>query len=146
MSSYTERFTEVAELLAEISPAAYATEQNTGYVSLSDFHRAVVIIQCGALGGDVDVDIEEATDTAGTTPQAFDGGGKDTTLTNGTDDDGTTVIEIRTEELDVNDEYDCINVELTPAAQTSSIFGVQVWGLVPRHAPADTTILNAVVD
>ena len=41
---YTERFSEVHELRADINPAAHTTEQNSGYVSLAKFHRAVIII------------------------------------------------------------------------------------------------------
>lgn len=147
MSDYTERFSEQAELLAEISPAAYTTEQNTGYVSLANFHRAVIVIQCGTLTANIDVDVEEATSTAGANPQTLDNYGKDTVLYAATHSDTTTIIEVRTEELDTNDEYDCINVELNPInAQSGSIFGVQVWGLVPRYKPVATTLLAEVVD
>jgi hypothetical protein len=141
--SMTELFSETHALLAQINPASYAAEQNTGYVSLANYHRAVIIIHAGVLGGDLDVDIEEATSTAGTGAQSFDAGGKDVTVHNA-DDNLVHVIEINADELDITDGYKCINVEATPGA--GSIFGVQIWGTVPRFAPVSTTGLNGVTD
>lgn len=142
---YTERFSERAALLADIDPASYSSEQNTGYVSLALYNRAVVIIHAGVLGQNVDVDLEQATDTSGTSAKPLDSGGKDITLTATTDNGTVSVIEIRGEELDVSNGFDCINLEMTPAG-SSSIFGAQIWGFVPRYAPVSTTTLNSVTD
>lgn len=144
MADYTERFSEVWSLLGTINPASHTTEQNTGYVSLHQYHRAVVIIHTGVIGGNLDVDIEEATDTSGSSSQSMDSGNKDITLTATTDDNTVSVIEIRTEEMDVTNLRDCVNVEVTPAQ--AGIFGVQIWGGVPRYAPVSTTNLDSVTD
>jgi hypothetical protein len=141
---YTQRFSEGAALLAKINPATYTTEQNTGYVSCALYQRVAVVIHAGALGGDLDVDIEEGTDTSGSGAQAFDSNGKDITIDSDDDDNTVSVIEIRGEEFDVNDGFDCLNVEVTPGS--SSIFSVQVWGLEPRYAPVSTSGLNSVTD
>ena len=145
MADYTERFSEVWSLLADIDPASYTTEQNTGYVCLDRYHRAVVIIHAGVLGTGLDVDLEEGTDTSGTGAASLDSGNKDITLTATTDNNTVSVIEIRTEELDVTNGYDCINVEVTPGGQ-GDLFSVQVWGGVPRYAPVSTTNLDSVTD
>ena len=146
MADYTERFSEVAAYLGGIDPASYTTEQNTGYVSLANYHRAVIIIHAGVLQDTIDVDVEAAQDTAGTGPGSFDAASKDITLTLTTDNDTVSVIEIRTEELDIAGGDDCINLEMTPGGQNGSIFGAQIWGLVPRFAPVATTNLDSVTD
>jgi hypothetical protein len=145
MADYTERFSEVWSLLADIDPASYTTEQNTGYVCLDRYHRAVVIIHCGVLGSGLDVDLEQGTDTSGSGGKTLDSGNKDITLTATTDNNTVSVIEIRTEELDVTGGFDCVNVEITPAGQ-GDIFGAQIWGGVPRYAPVSTTNLDSVTD
>ena len=145
MADYTERFSEVAAYLGGINPASYTSEQNSGYVSLANYHRAVIIIHAGVLGQNVDIDIEAAQDTSGTGPGSFDTASKDILLTATTDNNTVSVIEIRTEELDIAGGDDCINVEATPAG-ASAIFGVQIWGLVPRFAPVPTTTLDSVTD
>jgi hypothetical protein len=141
---YTARFSEQAALLATIDPASHNAEQNTGYVSLANYHRAVVIIHAGVLGGNLDVDIEEATTTAGAGAQTFNSGGKDIALTATTDDNTVSVIEIKTSELDIADSFDCINVEITPAG--AGIFSAQIWGLEPRFKPVATTNIDSITD
>jgi hypothetical protein len=140
---YTARFSEQWELLASISPASYDAEQNTGYVCLANFYRAVAIIHCGVIGGDLNVDFEEGTTTAGANAQSFDTAGKDITKTATTDNNTISVIEIRPEEFDIADSYDCINLEITPAS--AGIFSAQIWG-APKFAPAATTNLDTVTD
>jgi len=141
--SYTEQFSEVHALLATINPASYDAETNSGYVSLANYHRAVIIIHSGVLGGDLNVDIEEATSTAGAGAQSFDSAGKDITIVDA-DDNTVNVIEIRTEECDIADGYHCINLEITPGA--GSIFSAEVWGVCPRFAPVSTTNIDEVTD
>lgn len=142
---YTERFSEGAALLGSINPASYNSEQNTGYVSFANYARGVVIIHAGVLGQNVDVDIEQATDTSGTSAKAFDSNGKDITLTATTDNNTVSVIEINADEFDVANSFLTLNVEATPAG-SSSIFGVQIWGTVPRFKPVATTNLDSVTD
>lgn len=139
--SYTERFTERWELLGKISPASHTTEQNTGAMSFENIVRAVVIINCGVIGADLDIDIEEAVSSTGAL-QSFDGGGKDVVIPNA-DDNTVTCIEIKAEEFDVAGGYSYLNVEATPGA--ASIFSVEVWGEV-AYPPASVTGLDSVVD
>jgi hypothetical protein len=144
MATYTNRFSEDWALLATIDPASYTTEQNTGYVSLMNYHRAVVIIHAGVLSGDVDIDLEQGTTTAGAGAKTLDSGNKDITLTATTDNNTVSIIEIRTEETDVGNGFDCINVEVTPAA--AGILGVTLWGGVTRFAPVPTTNVDSITD
>lgn len=141
---YTERFSEAHAVLAVLNPAVYAAEQNTGYVSLANYHRVAVVIHTGYLLGDVDVDFEQATTTAGAGAKTLDTGGKDVTVLGATDDNTVRIIEIRTEEFDVTGGFDCLNVELTPAL--SGIIGVIVYGIVSRFKPVPTTLVDVITD
>jgi len=141
---YTERFSEAHALLATIDPAVYAAEQNSGYVSMMNYHRAVVIFHTGYLLGDVDVDFEQATTTAGAGAKTLDAGSKDITLAGATDDNTVSIVEIRSAEFDVTNRFDCLNVEITPAL--SGIIGVQVYGCVSRFKPVPTTLVDSITD
>ena len=142
MADYTERFSEVWSLLGQIRAVGATTEQNTGYVSLANYHRAMVEILPVSLTGALDVDVEQATTTGGSGAKTLDSGGKDVTVAQA--DTTPSIIEIRTEELDVTGGFDCINVEVTPGA--ASYFWVNIWGGVPRFAPVSTTNLDSVTD
>lgn len=145
--SYTERFTEAWECLAATYGAnvAHTTETNTGSVSLANFQRVAIIIHPVALNDALDVDIEEATSTAGAGLKPLASGGHDITVA--TADTKPSVIELRTDELDVEDGFDCINVEVTTAATAGSAnyFVVEIWGLA-NYMPAATTNLDSVTD
>jgi len=143
---YTERFSEAHAYLGGINPASYTTEQNSGYVSLANYARAVIIIHAGVLQDTIDVDVEAAQDTSGTGPGSFDSASKDITLTATTDNNTVSVIEIRTEELDVAGGDVCINLEMTPGSQNGSIFGAQIWGTEPRYKAVSTATLDSVTD
>ncbi len=137
---YTENFTEGAELLAKLDPQAIGGTTWTGYVSLANFHRFVVIVQTGAMTGTLNLALFEATSTAGDDAQSLT-----TTLLVATDDNQVTIFDMRCEQLTVNQDYDCIALELGPAAQSTSYVNVTIWGLEPRFRPAATTLIDIIV-
>ncbi len=135
MGDFTERWSEVNAVLAKLDPRVYgAGEQNTGYVSFANYHRGLVIIQTGAMSAAVDVDFEEGTTTAGAGAQSFNTAGKDLNLTTG---GHVYVFEIKSEEFDTADLYDCLNVELT--LTNNAALSVLVLGTVPRYPPVGVT-------
>ena len=142
MPNYTERFSEVCALLGQIRGANVSTEQNTGYVSVANYHRVVIQIYPVSLGSALDVDIEQGTNTSGSGAKTVDSGNKDITVAQ--TDTTPSLIEIRTEELDVSGGFDCINVEVTPSA--GSYFFAAIWGFVPRYAAVSTATLDSVTD
>jgi hypothetical protein len=142
MADYTERFSEVWSLLGSIRGANASTEQNTGYVSLANYHRVMVIVIPVSLGSALDVDLEQGTDTSGTGAKTVDSGGKDITVALA--DTAPSVIELRTAEMDVTGGFDCLNVEVTPTA--GSYFWCGIFGGVPRFAPVSTTNYDSVTD
>lgn len=130
------------EYLGGIAPASYDTEQNTGAIDMSLYTQVMIVLHCGVIGGNLDVDIEQLITSTGT-PAALDDNAKDIAKTATTDNDTVSVINVNAEELDKNDSYRYINVEVTPAS--AGIFGVTVWGL-PRYKPASGDLLDEVVE
>lgn len=145
---YTARFSEYAEFLGNIygNGVAANTVSDTGNLLLENYHRAAIIIHPISLNDALDVDVEEASDATAGTRQQMDGGGKDITVAAA--DTAPSVIEIKTEELDVNNGFAYLNVEITTAntGGGSNYFVAEVWGLVPRYKPVPTTNLDSVTD
>jgi len=144
--SYTERFSEVHQLLDFIAVDSWTTEQNTGFFSLQNIHRAVVIIATGdmAVGATLDVTIDQATSTAGAGSKALSGKSITQLSAAAGDADDVIIMEIRAEELDVTNNYDCINVRCSPAGAATE-FCVLVFGVVQRFVPVSTTLLEEVI-
>ena len=119
--AYTQRFTEVHELLdsawlvpANKTPAAYTT----GYVSMANHQRAVYILLTGVMaqGATLNLQLWQATDTAGTVAKVIAGKAITQLTQAGGDLNDACIIEVRTEELDVDGGFDCIAGILTVGA------------------------------
>lgn len=141
--AYTELFSEGHYPLAKINPASYSAEQNSGRVSLSQYHRAVAIIHAGVLdsGETLDADLEQADAASGGTLKAI--AGKSITQLDNDDDGAVVAIELRSEELDVDGGFEYINLELTPSA--AMICSAIVYGIAPRFQPVPTTNWTQIV-
>ncbi len=145
--SYTERFSEVHNPLTQGYSDSWAVGgHNSSYVSLQNYHRAVVVINVGDMGNSATLDfsILEATSTAGAGSQTLTGKGT-TQLTQASGDgDDLLCIEIRTEELTVSSNYDCI--ALRAVVGTNPVeYGFIVYGIEPRFPPVGTTNWAEVV-
>ncbi len=138
--SYTETFYEVHCPLAKIDPASYAAEQNTARVFVGNYHRFGVLLSVGAIaaGGTLDMDIEQHTASAGGTTKNITGKSITQLTQAGGDGNDLVWVEVQCEELDVDGGFDYVSVEVTPAT-AASIFGVVLWGLIPRFPPVPTT-------
>jgi hypothetical protein len=146
MGQYTERFSEFAEVLAHIPADSAAAEVNTGYVYAGGHHRLAVLISVGDLAATAtfDVDVEQATSTAGAGAKAITGKSTTQLTQAGGDGDDVLIIELQTEELDAANNFDCVNVEVTPAVAAVE-FAVFLLGIFPRHAPVATTNVAEIV-
>ena len=107
--AYTNRFTEVEELpVGWLTPDTRAAGvYTTGYISLANHQRASFILLVGdmAAGATVDLQLWEATDAAGTGAQAIVGKAITQLTQAGGDGDDAVIVELRTEELDVDAGY-----------------------------------------
>lgn len=150
MADYTERFSETAALLYNLAPISVTngSEVFTSYVSLANYHRAAIVIHTGVMqsSGTIDAVVHQATDTSGTSAKHLTSSKAITQLTQaGSDSNKDVVIEVRTEELDVANGFDCIALGYT-VGTAASIMSIEIYGLVPRFAPVSTTAWDEVVD
>lgn len=140
--SYTERFTEVNELLGRLPPLTYNGGVSTPWMAVNDFHRVIVIVGAGTLTGTLDVSVSQATNIAGAGAKVI--AGKAITQLAATADEAICGIELRTEELDVDNGFDCIRVNT--ASSAVNVFEVIVFGLIPRYAEVGVTEWDEVID
>jgi len=132
---------EVALLVCDLVANA-STVQDTGYVDCSKYNRLAIVVHPVSLGGALDVDIEQATDTSGTGAKTFDSGGKDVTVLQ--TDTKPSIIEINADEFDVAGGFDCLNVEVTPGG--ASYWATVIYGKDSRYEPVPTTNWDAVTN
>lgn len=145
--SYTQRWTEWNEPIAEISPQTAngaVGEHNSGYFFAGNHHRFVVLLHVGEPGGasTIDIDVEEATTAAGAGAQNI--AAKAITQIVAADAGVQVAIEIRTEEMDVANDYDWLNIEVTVAVNTYT-YSMQVFAFEPRYPPVPVTTWAEVV-
>ena len=148
--AYTQRFTEVHELLdsAWLTPAnkAIAT-YTTGYVSMANHQRAIYILLTGVMAAAATLDLAlwQATDTSGTSAKLI-AGKNITQLTQAAGDAGDAcIIEVRTEELDVDGGFDCIAGILTVAGNTVFCTVLPLFG-ASNYVPVPVANWTEVVD
>lgn len=146
--AYTERFSEGAELLYSLAPVSVAqgAEAFTTYVHMENFHRAIIKLAVGVMaqGGAINAQVHQATVvTAGDAKHIT--GKLVTQLTQAGGDSGSTVIiELQSEELDVDGGFDWIALGYT-VGTAASLMAIEIWGLEPRYKPVATTLLAEVV-
>ena len=149
--SYTERFTEVHVPLAKVAPAVYspAGEVIGSYVSLANYHRAALVIHLGAIAatGTMLVRLLQATNTSGGSAKGIPTTATQDKITSALvdgDDAGIVVIELRTEELDVDGGFDCVAIGYDVDTDTVA-FSAILYGIETRFAPVPSTGYNEIV-
>lgn len=143
--SYTQRFSEGHAPLAKIDPVSLNGQTVTSFVSLRNYPRVVALVHVGAIAANrqIEARFEQATDTQGSGQKLIDGKDTDVLLT--ADQNGIYAIELRAEELDTNNGYDCVALKLT--SQGGAVIAeAVVLGLEPRFAPVDQTLWAGVID
>jgi len=137
---------EQLSILATLDPGNQAPGvTNTGWVSLSTHHGLLALVQTGALatGATVDAKLQQAQDTNGT--GAKDVAGKSiaqlTQASNGAN--RQALINLRPEELDVNNGFVFVRLVVTVAAAAANT-SAQLLGVNPRLASAETANQAAV--
>lgn len=144
---YTEKFSEVHYPLDSDYADSFAIGTHTSaYVSLANYHRAAIYINVGeiAAGGGLDARVLQATTTAGAGAKVITGKSITRLTQAGGDGDDIICIEIRTEELDVTNAFDCIALELTVISAAAEI-AYTIFGIVPRFPPTGITNWTEVV-
>ena len=137
---------ELLSILATLDPGNQAPGvANTGWVPLSTHHGLLALVQTGALatGATVDAKLQQAQDASGT--GAKDVAGKAisqlTQASNGAN--RQALINLRPEELDVNNGFAFVRLVVTVAAAAANT-SAQLLGVNPRLASAETANQAAV--
>ena len=146
MPNYTERWTE-ANRPTIIDPASRNNATvNSDWVALRDYHRAVGLVQVGALaaGATVNASILQAKDTDGTSSKAITG--KAITALTDVDDSKIVAIEVRTEELDVDAGFDCIRLQIVTAGGAAALTSGLLIRFNSRFSPVGAAAFDEVVD
>lgn len=146
--SFTERFTEAYEVLAHEPADNFGIATiSSAWLNMENFHRAVAVISVGdmAAGATLDCALRQASDGTGTGNKAITG--KTTTQLTQAGGDGNDLlfIELRSEELDGNNNFEYIRLDVTVAANSVELAYV-VLGAYPRYKPVSTTNITEVVD
>jgi len=134
--AYTDLETEHQQLLAVIHPDLGLGTYYTPWFSMATTHKLVCYVLVGDLGASATLDCElhQARDTVGTGAKAITGKAITQLTQAGGDGDDVCAIELRTEEMDVQNRFACVRVRVD-ALVAASNFAVMVLGNVPRYAP-----------
>jgi len=141
----SEQAAVVATIDPDVLPAATYTSD---YVEAALFANFIATIMAGTLGASATVDAKlvQATDSGGTGKKDITGKAI-TQLTQASPDDSDkqAIINLKPEELDVNNDFTHFALELTVATATSD-GGAIIQGLDPRFGPASDNNLASVAE
>ena len=149
--SYTQRYTEGHEITA-LTGVLYADSRgagnhNTAWLSMANHQRAVFVLNVGEMqqGATLNMILQEATSAAGAGVQAIAGKAITQLTQAGGDGNDMVVIELRTEEMDVDNQYDFVRAQVVVAGAAVEC------SLVPyrfeaNYPPVDVTAWQEIVD
>jgi hypothetical protein len=138
---------EVVGVVGNIDPDAYtAAAYSTGWIAAKDFQSFVAIVQAGDLGTSATLDalLQQASDGSGTGSKAITGKAITQLTQAGTDSNKQALINLRPEELDVDNGFTHFRLTMTVGTATSDA-GAIVLGMFPARGPA-TGVDAATVD
>jgi len=144
---YTELFSEVHGVLQSIPPQSLNADSDTLYVDMANYHRAVLVLSIGSTSGDVEVELlqcDSDTDDTNEKPIGPWGGDKEAFYP----DSGAPaliMIELRSEELDVDGGFHYIGVHLDTSDGGGANVSYILYGIAPRFMPVATTLIEEVV-
>ena len=134
-------------LVATIDPDVYtAAAYTSDYVSMSDFGRIQAIVMAGTLGASATLDAKlvQATDASGTGVKDITGKAITQMTQAGTDQSDTqAIINLQSEELDVNNSFTHVALVMTVGTATSDA-GAIIMGADARYGPASNGDLASV--
>jgi len=140
------KLSEKVGILATLDPASVAASTVlTAWVPMANVGQLTALIQTGVLGASATIDakLRQATDAAGT-------GAKDVTgkaiaqIVKASGDNKQAMIEMRAEELDVNNGFGFVALSVTVGTAASQLSAALI-GANTRYQPASTLNQAAVV-
>lgn len=137
---------EVAAIMGVIDPDANAAGAlSTAWVDMKNFNQLMGIVMAGTLGvsATLDAKIEQATDSSGTGVKDVTGKAITQLTQAGTDSDKQAIINVRAEELDIDNGFSFARLTMTTAVATSDS-GALLLGFGASYAPASDVDLTSV--
>jgi len=122
-----------------------ATAFTSDWMSMADFENAMAIVMVGTLGSSATVDAKllQATDASGTGSKDITGKAITQLTEAGTDSDKQAIINCRSEELDLANDFDHIALWIDVNVASSDGAGILL-GLNARYKPASDNDLASV--
>lgn len=145
--SYTERFTEVNLIAGILFPANRPPgAHDTDWLLMEEFQRAVVLLKVGEMGqgATVNLVVQQAQDVAGTGQAAIAGKAIAQLTQAGGDADSMVIIEVRTEEMNVNADYNYIRAVLT-IANANVQTDLMINRFIATYPPVSTALWDQIV-
>jgi hypothetical protein len=144
MAGYTERISEVMYPLLHEHSDSLTGWISSAWVSMESYHRGWLVLNVGDIQADTTIDLylQQATTAAGLAGKAITG--KAITQLTAGDDDVLCCIELQTEEMDVSNSFDFVNVVVHINGSTAEISWI-FYGCQPRYAATPTTNWQEVV-
>jgi hypothetical protein len=131
-------------LAGVIDPDANAAATyTTDWINMASFESLMAVVFAGTLGASATIDakLQQATTAAGA-------GAKDVTgkaITQIATSDKQAVINLRAEELDVNNDFSFVRLSMTVGTAASDS-GAAVFGLEPRYGPASNLAAASMIE
>ena len=144
MATYTERVSEVMYPLLTEYADSLTGWISSAWVSMEAYHRGWLYLNVGDISADTTIDLylQQATTVGGLGGKAITG--KSITQLTAGDDDVICCIELQTEEMDVSNSFDFVNVVVHINGSTAEI-AWSFFGCEPRYAATPTTNWQEIV-
>jgi len=144
--SYTARLSELLYPLAFHVPLTRDAVNDSAWVSLSNYHRAWLVVNVGAMeqGATLDVSIRQAEDAIGTNAKAITGKAITQLTQVSGDGNGLVCIELQTEELDVDGGFEHVQFRVTCGPNWVTYSAI-LYGCSARFKPVATTNWDEIV-
>lgn len=133
------KLSEVIAVMATLDPASVAASTVlTAWVPMANVAKLAALIQTGVLGtsATVDAKLRQATDAAGTGAKDITGKAI-TQIVKATGDGKQAIIEMRAEDLDVNNGFGFVALSVTVGVAASQLSAALI-GSGVRYMPAST--------
>lgn len=138
---------EIAGVVGNIDPDAYAASTvTTGWIAAKDYTSFLAIVQAGDLGASATLDakLQQASDSGGTGAKDITGKAITQLTQAGTDSNKQSLINLRPEELDIDNGFTHFRLSMTVGTAASDAGGI-VLGFMPARGPA-TSVDASTVD
>ncbi len=148
MTQKTVRPSDRAAVVGVIDPDAYGTgTETTGWIDMGKYSALLALIMAGTLGSSATLDakIEQAQDGSGTGAKDVSGAAITQLTKAGGDDDKQALINLWSEDLDVDNGFTHVRLSMTVGTAASDA-GAVVLGMDKRHDAAAEGDLASVAE